>query len=217
MFDSRTPQPRSPSSGSQIVAVATVLSLVISLLGFLYGQDLLCRLGFENRLCPAGPVPGPQSPGEESAPRIPAPQGPDDEPAPGGRGNQPEPPARSSNVRWAGQFLLRMINGADLDTVPTSAATGPAGNYNKGDLFYDNREALGNWLYAGNTPVAVWRLGGKPNANGCADAITTVGLWKISPEPGQELCVATTAGRIAALKVVEAQYGGVLFDVTVWD
>lgn len=205
MFESRTPQPRSSSSGSQIqiTAVATVLSLGIGVLVFLYGDNLLCRLGFENRLCSEAPAPGTQSPG--------------DEPAPGGGGNQPEPPARSGSVRWTGQFLLRMINGADLDTVPPSAATGPAGNYNKGDLFYDNREALGNWLYAGNTPVAVWRSSGKPNANACTDAITTVGLSKISPEPGQVLCVATTAGRIAALKVVEAQYGGVLFDVTVWD
>jgi len=119
-------------------------------------------------------------------------------------------------VRWTGRFLLHSINGAELDTIPPSPATGPAGNWQDGDLFYDNREALGNWLYAGAIPIALWDSSDKPTPRACADAITTVGFGKVQPKPGMVLCVATTERRIAALEVVRAEYGGVLFNVTVW-
>jgi hypothetical protein len=71
-------------------------------------------------------------------------------------------------------------------------------------------------VYAGDIPVALWQSSQDPSADACGDATSTVGLWKVNPEPGQVLCVRTTAGRIAALQVAQVEYGGVLFNVIVW-
>lgn len=208
MVDTRGPeQPPSWGGSGRVTAIATVLGAVVAVLAFLYGDDVLCRLGSESRRCLAPPTPAPPI---YTSP-IPTPQ---DESGPSP--TQPQPPTRKDTVRWTGQFLLRSINGAELDTVPPSPATGPADNLDQGDLFYDNREALGNWLYAGAIPIALWESSEKPTARACADAITTVGFGKVRPEPGMVLCVATTGRRIAALEIVRAEYGGVLFNVTVW-
>ncbi len=125
MVDTRGPeQPPSWGSSGRVTAIATALGAVVAVLAFLYGDDVLCRLGSESRRCLAPPPPTPAPPSYTSP--IPTPQDPQDEPGPSP--SQPQAPTRRDAVRWTGQFLLRSINGAELDTVPPSLATDPADN-----------------------------------------------------------------------------------------
>jgi hypothetical protein len=71
-------------------------------------------------------------------------------------------------------------------------------------------------LTAHYIPIALWESSKKSTDQAYANAITMVGVGKISPEPGQVLCGATTGRGIAAFEVIRAEHGGVLFTVTGW-
>jgi hypothetical protein len=192
MSNPRGPQP-SRSSGGRSGTIIALVGLLLAGITILYGDDLLCRSGVVH-LPTCEKQEQPSSPGG------------------GGGGSRP-----SGNVRWQGALVLRMVTGVELDTNPPHPTTGEAGDMADGDLFYDNREALGNRFYAGDQPFALWESGGLPDAKGCADAVSTSGTYALDPKVGQVLCVRTTGGRMAALTVVDAQYGGVRFDAVVWE
>jgi hypothetical protein len=100
----------------------------------------------------------------------------------------------------------------ELDSVPVQPVNGA---WTGADLNFDNREALGMWLYAGPA-LAEWSGPGVPDAAGCNEAVITSPVGKVDPTPGQTLCVGTTDSQVARLQVVDAQYQGVRFDAVVW-
>ncbi len=128
-----------------------------------------------------------------------------------------EPQARIAKY-WSGKFLLNQVSGGvDLDTKPASSATGAADNLDAGDLFYDNQDALGNLLYAGNGPLAQWEGERLPDAADCIEAVQTLAIRKVDPSVGQILCVGTSGGRIARLEITRAEYEDVRFSLIVWN
>ena len=129
-----------------------------------------------------------------------------------------DPPAGPKITKyWSGEFLLHQVTAVELDTKPASSATGPDNTLDRGDLFYDNREALGNYLYAADGPLAQWEGKGVPDAGSCLEAVQTLATGRVDPRAGDVLCVGTNGGRIARLQVEQAAYEGVRFAVTVWD
>ena len=93
--------------------------------------------------------------------------------------------------------------------------SGPAGNLDHGDLFYDNRTGSGSRLYTADHPMAVYPSSEDPDSDGCQDAISTFGVWSVRPVAGQVLCVQTTEGQIIAMAVKQVQPESVEFDDTV--
>lgn len=111
------------SHASTVVTTIGVISGLLAILAF-FGYT---RLAGEERAIFPGPG---VSPSDET------------EGGSTGGGSTGGPSTSASVVRWQGQFLLRQVSGIELDSRPAIAATGPAGNLDEGDLFYDNSEAL---------------------------------------------------------------------------
>jgi hypothetical protein len=118
-------------------------------------------------------------------------------------------------MAWEGPFRMNRITGAEFDTVPPSPATGPAGNLDQGDLFYDDRDAFQAALYP-QLVMAPWESGDTPDGADCDVALSINQVGGALPQPGQYLCVGTPGGRIAGLEVIEVDYSYVRFNVTVW-
>lgn len=196
-----------------ITAIASVIGTVVTVLAFLYSEDVWCRLNPESSSCYPTPGPVPLPDPWDTEPTTTTQYPPEPEPT---TTRRPLPPPPPDAVRWQGQFLIRQVTGVELDTLPPSPATGPGGNIEAGDLFYDNSEALGYRLTTFGAPVAVWQSDQELTPRACADAITTVGVGQVTPEPGMVLCVATTGRRVAAVQVVEEGSNGVLLNVMVW-
>lgn len=130
----------------------------------------------------------------------------------------PPPPTQSWVTAWKGPFRLRLLSGIDVDTAPPSLATGPAGNLDQGDLFYDNSDALSAKL----VPYAAFAIpepNSRPDAKVCAEALVTLrNNDSFEPLPGQYLCVGTASGRLARLEVTDVQqYDHVRFNVVIWE
>jgi hypothetical protein len=100
---------------------------------------------------------------------------------------------------------------------PPSLARGPADNYDEGDLFYDDRDALSAKL----VPFA-WlaspESNSRPDAKACEEALVTLRSNEpLEPRPGQYLCVATAPDRLAPLEVTDVdEYDYVRFDAAIW-
>ena len=112
-------------------------------------------------------------------------------------------------------FLLQMNNGAELDGDQPTPVSGPDGNLDHGDLFYDNRTGTGSKLYTADHPMAVYPTAEYPDADGCQDAVATFGVWSVKPVLGQVLCVQTTEGQIIAVTIRQVQADSVKFDDTI--
>src|ERR1700754_4585266 len=124
MNHTQPPHPRSRRDGDGFTAVVAVLGLLVAVTALLFGDELLCKIGVDISTC-AKPPDQPDKNGDATG-------GPTTT-------KTPTPSAPDGDVRWRGAFVLRMVEGAELDTDPPSAASGPAGNLDDGDLFYDNR------------------------------------------------------------------------------
>ena len=171
--------------------VLAVSVIGVAVLGMAYGNKLLCGLGFGGQQCALAIV----SPADVDGSNTVATMA-------DGAGQRP------------GAFLLPVDNGVELDGEQPTAVSGPAGNLDHGDLFYDDRTAVGNKLYTADHPLAVWAQRGQPTADACADAISTAGVWSTEPVTGQVLCVQSTGGQLAALTVQQVGRDGVEFAVT---
>ncbi len=162
--------------------VLAVSVIGVAVLGMAFGNKLLCGLGFGGQQCAMSIVASTDTDGSD--------------PAPDADGQRP------------GAFLLPVDTGIELDSDQPTAVSGPAGNLDDGDLFYDDRTAVGNKLYTADHPLAVWSQRGPPTADGCGDAISTAGVWSTQPADGQIICVQSTGGQLAALTVQQGRRDG---------
>jgi hypothetical protein len=211
------------SGGGRAVAVVVVMLLIVAG-GLAFAEQSIFG---EN---PSGPVDATRSrPSDDTAGTAPSDPSDDDTTGTAGPSDDDtagpsdeettEPPVAGPTFtkHWSGNFLLPNVAGAELDTRPASRATGPAGNLGSGDLFYDNREALGNLIYAGDGPLAEWDGNGSPDAAACLEAVQTVATARVDPRRGSILCVGTNGGRVARLEITQAEYSGIRFSVLVWN
>lgn len=175
--------------------VLAVSVVAVAVLGVAYGNKLLCGLGFEKHTCTLAAVQPPAGDSSDAAASLSTP---------------------SDDVQWQGSFRLAMDKGVELDGDQPTAVSGPDGNLDHGDLFYDKRKAGGSKLYTADHPLAVWSQGDPPTADSCADAISGAGVWSLQPAPGQIICVQSTGGQFAALKVAQVEPGEVEFEVTLF-
>jgi hypothetical protein len=192
-------QPPSPSS--RRVPVIALLSLIVATLGFLFGNEILCKLGADISTC-AKPQPRPPNNNDGGGGGS----------GGGDNGNNGLHPDGSWSTSWQGRIRLPNNAALELDSVPAQPVNGA---WTGADLNFDNREALGMWLYAGPA-LAEWSGPGVPGAAECDEALVTSRVAKIDPAPGQTLCVGTTDNQVARLQIVDAQYQGVQFDTVVW-
>lgn len=214
-----TPPGRDSSShvGRTIAAWIAVLSGIATIVVAGFGDNLLCRPGHEAWFCGGDASTAPPTPSLAPTARPSDPTGVE----PGGNngadnktgGGTARGTGGKGSAAWQGRILLPNNAALELDSVPAQPVNGA---WTGADLNYDNREALGMFLYAGPA-LAEWSGPGLPDAAGCYQTLTTSQVAKVDPTPGQILCVGTTDNRIARLQVVDAQYQGVRFDAIVWN
>jgi hypothetical protein len=125
---------------------------------------------------------------------------------------QQQVPGSAWRVIWRGPITVLNNTGLELDSVPIARVDGAS---TRADLNFDNREALGMWLYAGPA-LAEWSGPGVPDGKDCYEALITGRVAKVDPTPGRTLCVGTTGNQVATLQVADAQYQGVRFNAVVW-
>lgn len=112
------------------------------------------------------------------------------------------------------EFVLSAPGGIDLDTTP------PTQTYDAeaADLYYDNSYALGNRLHAGEASVAQWAGVDSPDKSACQSLLTRTGLSArgVAPVQGMILCIGTSGGSLARLRISEANYATVDVVATLW-
>ena len=118
------------------------------------------------------------------------------------RSDDRPPTAQASPV----PFELAALDGLDLN------------GDDAGDLFYDNREALGNRLYPGENVILAWtRPGPLPGRDECDLAMRRSRPPRsVQPQDGLVLCMTTTAGRRATVVISHVEYRYVAGTATVW-
>lgn len=102
----------------------------------------------------------------------------------------------------------------DLDT----DAPRPVVEAGQVDLYFDNFYALGNRVRPGSAYIALWTGDRVPDRDSCQELLERelVTSRGVAPTPGMTFCVATSGGRLAAVRISGTTYGRLEISAMVW-
>lgn len=146
-------------------------------------------------------------------------------PTPTSRGitSPPQSPPQSSThpksdvIRWRGRITITFPYGIQLDPIPPHPGTGSL-DFDIG-VSGGGEDRVSDDSPLNGLNIASWPGSSLPSRKECSIKIDTNGASDITVRAGDIVCVKTTAGRIAVLKLIRVRdnYEPDTADATVWE
>lgn len=120
----------------------------------------------------------------------------------------PPDPTPTLKIRWKGDVTFDYWRSIDLDTLPPTKETD--------DTTEDGQVGFNQTTIVGNL-FALWTGDSSPTYQGCSDLVSTQGESRVKVAKGEVICLETSEGRTALLKVRSFRNGTVAAYTIVWD
>ncbi|MGW5360614.1 hypothetical protein [Actinopolymorpha pittospori] len=121
----------------------------------------------------------------------------------------PPDPTPTVKIRWDGPVTFDYWNSIDLDTLPP--------NKEPDEDAEDAQVDYNGVTIAGSRQFAPWTDEASPTRQGCSDLVSTQGDNRIEVAKGQLICMKTSEGRTALLKVNSFDEGTVAAYAVIWE